>query len=164
MIFFDRLLGKRKKRIGFAFAGSQLLDPLRSIPCHQFSTILSDDFDFVCLQIEVSDENQTMLQDQGVAFYTEHIKDFSDTAALIYHMDLVISIDTSIAHLSGALGVTTFVLVKEVPDHRWLLDIDTSPWYPSVRLYRQQSYNSWCAVLQQVKKDLTAHFHPPVKE
>ncbi|MBM3208286.1 MAG: glycosyltransferase family 9 protein, partial [Chlamydiae bacterium] len=66
----------------------------------------------------------------------------------------VITVDTAVAHLAGALGIKTWVLINEVPDHRWFLDIESSPWYPSITLYRQTSYGDWTAVIETVRHDL----------
>ncbi|MDH3240292.1 MAG: hypothetical protein OEO83_06470 [Alphaproteobacteria bacterium] len=80
--------------------------------------------------------------------------DFDETAALIDHMDLVISVDTSIAHLAGAMGKPVWVLLPFVPDWRWLLDRGDSPWYPSARLFRQDEAGEWGAVMERVKSAL----------
>jgi hypothetical protein len=77
-------------------------------------------------------------------------------------MDLVVSIDTSVAHLAGALGIRTWVLLTWVPDWRWLLDRDDSPWYPSMRLFRQTTRGSWNGVLERVKLEIKA-LNPPVR-
>ena len=76
--------------------------------------------------------------------------DFSDTAALISQLDLVISVDTSVAHLAGALGKPVWVLLTHAPDWRWLLDRDDSPWYPTARLFRQARPGEWDPVLARV--------------
>jgi ADP-heptose:LPS heptosyltransferase len=76
--------------------------------------------------------------------------DFSDTAALISNLDLVISVDTSIAHLAGALAKPVWVLLPFVPDWRWLLDRDDSPWYPTARLFRQDGTRSWENVIARI--------------
>jgi hypothetical protein len=82
------------------------------------------------------------------------LQDFGDTAALCELMDLAISVDTSVAHLSGALGRPTWVLLPFVPEWRWLLDRDDSPWFPSIRLYRQACDGDWDRVLGRVRDDL----------
>ena len=74
---------------------------------------------------------------------TGEIKDFADTAALIEQLDLVISVDTAVAHLAGALGKPVWVLLPCVPDWRWLLMRDDSPWYPTMRLFRQTCQGNW---------------------
>jgi ADP-heptose:LPS heptosyltransferase len=80
--------------------------------------------------------------------------DFVDTAALIKNLDLVISVDTSVAHLSGSLGKKTLLLLPSIPDWRWLLDREDSPWYSSIKLYRQPVIGDWNSVLDRVKFDL----------
>ena len=89
---------------------------------------------------------------------TDHsaaLEDFADTAALIGHMDLVISIDTSVAHLAGALGVPVWIMLASSPDWRWLRDRDDSPWYPSARLFRQARRGDWDDVVRRVAAALS---------
>lgn len=88
--------------------------------------------------------------------YTGEISDFSDTAALMENLDLVISVDTAAVHLAGAMGKTAWVLLPFDPDWRWLLDRRDSPWYPAIRLFRQPSPGDWQSVISSVKEDLTA--------
>lgn len=88
--------------------------------------------------------------------YTSRLKDFSDTAALISTLDVVISVDTAVAHLAGALGKPVWVLLPWIPDFRWLLDSPHSPWYPTARLYRQPVAGDWASVVEQVRMDLLA--------
>jgi len=78
-----------------------------------------------------------------------------DTAAILSQIDLLITNDTSVAHLAGALGRPAWVLLNKMPDWRWLLDRDDSPWYDSVRLFRQSTQSDWAGVIQQVKAALT---------
>jgi tetratricopeptide (TPR) repeat protein len=86
--------------------------------------------------------------------YTDEINDFSDTAALIENLDLVISIDTSVAHLAGALGKPVWTLLPFVPDWRWLLNREDSPWYPTMKLFRQPSLGDWKNVIDKVLVNL----------
>lgn len=83
------------------------------------------------------------------------LRDFSDTAYALSGMDLLISVDTSVAHLAGALGIPTFLLITHAPDWRWLLDREDSPWYPSLRLYRQPRPGDWDATIQALVRDLS---------
>jgi hypothetical protein len=83
------------------------------------------------------------------------IRDYADTARFIEQLDLVITVDTSIAHLAGALGRPTWVLLPFAPDWRWLLDRNDSPWYPTVRLFRQPAPGDWPSVIQDVVAALT---------
>ena len=83
------------------------------------------------------------------------LSDFSDTAYALSGMDLLITVDTSVAHLAGALGIPTLLLLPFQPDFRWMLGRDDSPWYPTLRLYRQPAYGDWDSVIRQVVSDLT---------
>jgi hypothetical protein len=82
------------------------------------------------------------------------VKDFADTATLINQLDLVIGIDTSVIHLAGAMGKPTWLLLPMVPDWRWMMHREDSPWYPSVRLFRQKTYHGWTEVIQRVAEAL----------
>ena len=82
------------------------------------------------------------------------IHDFSDTAALMAQLDLVIAVDTSVAHLAGALACPVWVLLPFAPDWRWLLERDDSPWYPTMRLFRQPAPGDWPSVVQSVRAAL----------
>ena len=89
-----------------------------------------------------------------IKYFGDALEDFTDTAALINCLDLVISVDTSVAHLAGTLGKLTWVLLPFSPDWRWLLDRDDTPWYQSVILYRQEKMRNWNSILEKVKSDL----------
>jgi hypothetical protein len=84
----------------------------------------------------------------------EELQDFSDTAGLIENLDLVISVDTAIAHLAGAMGKAVWVLLPFIPDWRWMMDRDNSPWYPTMRLFRQKTRGDWESIFQRVEKEL----------
>ena len=84
------------------------------------------------------------------------IGDFADTAAIIDNLDLVISIDTSVVHLAGALGKPVWIMLPIDPDWRWLLDRDDSPWYPTMRLFRQSAPDVWDDVAERLKESLAA--------
>jgi len=79
---------------------------------------------------------------------------FVDTAAIMSHLDLIITSDTSIAHLAGALARPTWVVLKQVPDWRWLLDRQDSPWYPTMRLFRQDLAGYWTSVFARIEQQL----------
>ena len=79
---------------------------------------------------------------------------FEDTAAIMMNCDLIITSDTATAHLAGALGCTTWVALKKVPDWRWMLEQNHSPWYPSMKLYRQKDLGDWDHVFEIIKRDL----------
>ena len=105
----------------------------------QFLPILQADAHWVCLQKEVREQDFGVLRQSGrIAFFGDDLRDFSDTAALLDLMDLVITVDTSVAHLAGAMGKPVWILLPFNADWRWLLDRSDSPWYPSAKLFRQQ--------------------------
>ena len=94
----------------------------------------------------------------GVMDWNHHLKDFSDTAHLVRQLDLVISVDTAVAHLSGALNRPTWLLLPQNADFRWLKDRSDSPWYPSMRLFRQRQHGEWSGVVEELRQafqDLT---------
>ena len=86
--------------------------------------------------------------------WTEDLHDFADTAALIANLDLVISVDTAVAHLAGAMGRPVWLLLPFIPDWRWLLDREDSPWYPTMRLFRQKAAGQWDDVIARVTECL----------
>lgn len=111
----------------------------------------------MCLQKEARDIDKPTLQSNpDILHFGNELHDFSDTAALCELMALVISVDTSVAHLSGALGKPTWVMLPFYPCWRWLLDRNDCPWYSSVKLYRQPSTGDWNSVFAKVNGDLTS--------
>jgi tetratricopeptide (TPR) repeat protein len=152
----QRLGAKSKPRVGLVWSGSTAYknDPNRSLTLQQLLPHLPGCCEYVSLQKEVREVDAQVLEGSGIGHYEQHIKDFVDTAALCQLMDLVISVDTSVAHLAGALGKTTWVLLPYAPDWRWLLDRDDSPWYESVKLYRQDASREWLSVLETLEGDL----------
>jgi tetratricopeptide (TPR) repeat protein len=156
----DRLGMKSKPRIGLVWSGSTLHknDQKRSLSPSMLQSYLPKEIDFFCLQKEVRDTDADILKLGNIHCLNEQIVDFTDTAALCDLMDLVISVDTSVAHLAGSQGKSTWLLLPFIPDWRWLLDRDDSPWYPSVKIYRQTSMGDWDSVLQKVRNDLLARF------
>jgi hypothetical protein len=155
--YWDGLLGaKRSPRIGLAWAGNakHVRDRERSMRLHDLLPLLEIDATFVSLQKEVGAGDTEMLTAHNVRQFAREFGDFSDTAALIAQLDLVISVDTGVAHLAGALGKPVWILVTHVPDWRWLLDRDDSPWYPSARLFRQRETREWGSVMMRVREAL----------
>lgn len=86
--------------------------------------------------------------------FSNELRDFADTAALVANLDLIITVDTAVAHLGGALGKTVWLLLPYVPDWRWLLHRPDSPWYPTMRLFRQADRGNWASVVDQVVAEL----------
>jgi hypothetical protein len=124
--------------------------------------LLDIDATFVSLQKEVRAGDAETLADGNVLRFGHELGDFSDTAALISQLDLVISVDTGVAHLAGALGKPVWILLTHAPDWRWLLDRDDSPWYPSARLFRQRATREWGSVTMQVREALLEFTEPEI--
>jgi hypothetical protein len=152
------LLGDKKKpRIGIAWSGSasHVNDSRRSIALSRFSQVLSNNCEFVSLQNEVRNEDMAiLLKNRAIRYFGDELVDFSETAALCHLMDVVVTVDTSVAHLSAALGRPTWILIPLLPDWRWMLKRDDSPWYPTVKLYRQSEPMDWNEPLRRICNDL----------
>jgi Tfp pilus assembly protein PilF len=146
-----------KPRVGLVWSGNPTHgnDSNRSLDFDRITALLSDRFEFFTLQRDVRPTDQVALDLDGrVRGFGHELKDFGDTAALCELMDVVVSVDTSVAHLGGALGRPTWVLLPAIADWRWLRERRDSPWYPSARLYRQPAPGAWDAALAEVKADL----------
>lgn len=149
----------RRPRIGVAWAGSPGFgnDRRRSIPVEKFKALLRrPNLAFHVLADRLRDGDEAALG--GLAPMHAGIADFADTAALIAAMDLVVTVDTAVAHLAGALGRPVWVLLPHSPDWRWLLGRDDSPWYPTARLFRQPAAGDWDSVLVGVGEALDGRF------
>lgn len=152
-----RLGPRQKPRIGVVLSGNpnHINDHLRSIPWEAVRHLLGLDIELICLQKEIRTEDVSFMKGQTkIRGYQGEIKSFEDTAVLCRQMDLVISVDTSVAHLAASLEIPTWILLTEMPDWRWMLGTDRSVWYPSVRLLRKKNGTSWCQLLETVRKDL----------
>ncbi len=158
-IWEEKLGPKTRRRVGLVWSGSagHANDHNRSIPLATLAPALLDGVEYVCLQRELRESDKEALQRRGdIRFYGEELVDFADTAALCELMDVVISVDTSVAHLAGAVGMKTYVLLPFHPDWRWQLDRTDSPWYPSVHLIRQQISGDWGHALCVLSATLTS--------
>jgi tetratricopeptide (TPR) repeat protein/ADP-heptose:LPS heptosyltransferase/glycosyltransferase involved in cell wall biosynthesis len=141
-------------KIGIVWAGSaeHLRDFQRSTHLSYFLKLLDiAGVTFYSLQKEVSEGDRTLLNQIPVTDLSDNLGDFADTAAVISQLDLVICIDTAVAHLAGALGKPVWILLSFVPDWRWMLEREDSPWYPTARLFRQQKPGDWEAVFDRIK-------------
>ncbi len=151
-----------RMRVGLVWRGSpsHQNDHKRSIPLAQLMALLPSgrdaDVDYVSLQYQPSATEQAVLTQHGVVQMAKAVADFSDTTAICAQLDLLISVDTSVAHLGGALGVPCWVLVTHSADWRWLLNRSDCVWYPATRVYRQEQAGNWDSVLQKVAQDLRA--------
>ncbi|MEG4208026.1 tetratricopeptide repeat protein [Microcoleus sp. Pol7_A1] len=144
----------RNFKVGIVWAGSSehLKDFQRSSDLSYFLQLLNiAGVSFYSLQKEVSAGDRTLLTQIPVIDLSDNLNDFSDTAAVISQLDLVISVDTAVAHLAGALGKPVWILLCFMPDWRWMLEREDSPWYPTARLFRQQTPGDWVGVCDRVK-------------
>ena len=150
-----RRLGTTDKlRVGIVWSGNALHanDTNRSIGLARVADLFAVDAEFHCLQKEFREGDlEALAAFPRVKTWHRLIDDFSDTAALTSAMDVIVGVDTSIVHLAAALGRPTWVLLPFDPDFRWLLDRDDSPWYPSVRLFRQPQAGDWDSVVQKLR-------------
>ena len=152
-----RLALRTKPRVGIAWSGSvvQRNNHNRRVGLAALLERMPAGCEVVSLQKEVESADRTILQAHPhVRRSGESLADFADTAALCELLDVIVTVDTSVAHLSAALGRPTWVLLSYEADWRWLLDRDDSPWYPGMRLYRQGADRDWTPVLDRVRADL----------
>jgi tetratricopeptide (TPR) repeat protein len=147
------------KRIGLAWTGrpTHPNDMRRSLQLHQLGMLAgAGPAVFVSLQKPMpSRDMETMHRFAGMADLSEELTDFGETAALIENLDLVITVDTSMGHLAGALGKPAWILIPKAADWRWMLDRDDSPWYPSVRIFRQQIAGAWDEPMNKLRAALS---------
>ena len=154
----ERLGAHDRLRVGLVWSGNPTHgnDHNRSIPLQMLARIMDVDATFISLQKDVRAEDRASLERTDIVDLAARLTDFAETAALMSCLDLVISVDTSVAHLAGAQGCPTWILLPYTPDYRWLLDRDDSPWYPSVRLFRQDETRDYASVLDKVRTELSA--------
>jgi ADP-heptose:LPS heptosyltransferase len=146
-------------RVGLVWAGNpkHSNDHNRSLPLRALAPLLDFDATFVSLQKEPRPDDRAVLDERKtIVDFTADLDDIADTAALISCLDLVITVDTSIAHLAGALGHPTWILLPYLPDWRWLLGRDDSPWYPTARLFRQSETREYASVIARMRGELQA--------
>ena len=150
----DKLGPHGRPRVGLVWSGSakHSRDRNRSLKLDQLSNLISiHSIEWHSLQKEYREHDQYFLANAPAIFqHQDALRDFSDTAALVECMDLIISVDTSVAHLAGALGKPVWILLPFAPDYRWLLDREDTPWYPTARLFRQSNIGEWQSVIDHV--------------
>jgi hypothetical protein len=156
----QRLGPKTRLRVGFCWSGRRdtWINRHKGMP---FETMLeliqrNPDYEWVNLQVDCTEEEEAKLVQAGVTAYPGAIATFADSAALIMHMDVVLAVDTAVAHLAGALGRPVWVMLSQFAlDWRWLLDRDSSPWYTTARLFRQPVQADWSSVTERIHKYLS---------
>ena len=159
-----KLGGAKKLRVGISWSGNaqHKNNYNRSIQLAQFAKLftLKETVEFHVLQKDISTEEYSILRMHDIATYVTELKDFSDTAALVAEMDLVISVDTAIAHLAGALAKPVWIFIPFAPDFRWMSERTDSVWYPTARLFRQSTSGNWPSVIETVTDELARYKAP----
>ena len=157
-----RLGPKTRPRVGLVWRGAagHPDDARRSVELAQMQPLWRADIDWHGLQIELRPGDAALADAAGISLHCEQQRDFADTAALLSQLDLVIAVDTSVAHLAGAMGLPLWLMLAQPADFRWLLDRSDSPWYPSARLFRQSRPGDWAEVLQAMAQSLAERWPP----
>jgi hypothetical protein len=155
-----QILGpKTRMRVGFCWSGRRdaWLNRHKGLPFEHMLELIRTNaqYEWVNLQIDATADEEAALVAAGVTAYPGSISSFVDTAALIMAMDVVIGVDTAVSHLSGSLGRPTWIMLQKFStDWRWLLNRDSSPWYSTARLFRQENFDDWAAVTKKVSQYL----------
>jgi tetratricopeptide (TPR) repeat protein len=165
-LWSERLGARTRPRLGIAWSGNPVHgnDKNRSLGFVQLAAALPGDLglEIHCLQKTIRAEDEADFATRpDIRDWRAQLNDFADTAALCEAMDLIVSVDTSIAHLAGALGRPLWILLPRNPDWRWLLERDDSPWYPSARLFRQEILGDWQPVLERLAREVRDRYGAP---
>ncbi len=161
-LWADRLGRPRRFRVGLVWAGRQQppVNYERDMALHFLRPLLDLDVDFVSLQKEIPLQDLGLLAQLPIVRWGENLDDLADAAALLANLDLVITVDTALAHVAGAVGRPVWIMNRFAPCWRWLRDREDSPWYPGARLFRQPRSGDWDAVVWSVRQALTRRLAP----
>jgi tetratricopeptide (TPR) repeat protein len=154
----ERLSSEQGPKVGLAWAGSNTTGGRRSNSLEIFAP-LADLPNIRLYSLQKGPESkQPVPRGFSLADYTDELRDFADLSGFIDNLDLVISVDTSVAHLAGAMAKPVWTLIPFVPDFRWLRDRSDSPWYPTMRLFRQEKGENWTTLVARIALDLQKSF------
>jgi hypothetical protein len=147
--------GQARRKIGITWSGRLQPGETRSAPVEALAPLFAlEGIDWIVLQPFLTDKERAVLLKQPLAKSIHRLegrlKNFADTAAIIDRLDAVVSVDTSVAHLAGALGKPLYVMLPFAADWRWSVGSDTTPWYPKAKLVRQRAPGAWDGVMQEV--------------
>lgn len=156
----QRLGPKTRLRVGFCWSGRRdtWINQHKGMPFHFMLDLIkrNPNYEWINLQVDCTAEEEAQLVAAGVTAYPASIQNFDDSAALYMHMDVILAVDTAVAHLAGALGRPVWVMLSQFAlDWRWLLDRDDSPWYVTARLFRQPIMGDWASVTERIHKFLS---------
>jgi hypothetical protein len=150
-------LSKTKLNVGIAVSGNPDYpdNHIRSIPLEKMKSLFQQ-ANFFIIQKELDTKDKIFLEDStDIKFLGDGINNFLDTAAIVENMDLIISINTSLIHLAGALGKKSFLLLSWASEWRWLIDRRDSPWYKSIKIFRQKFIDDWDSVINEIQFELS---------
>ena len=158
--WLDILGPKTKLRVGIAWSGRRdaWLNEHKGMPFESVCKLIKTNpqYEWINLQVDATPEESSILETIGVRLFPGKVTSFADTAALMQHLDVILSVDTAVAHLAGALNRPTWLMLNWfATDWRWLLDKDSSPWYPSLRIFRQPKQDDWDSVTEKISKFLS---------
>jgi hypothetical protein len=158
---WQQVLGpKTRLRVGFCWSGRRdtWINRHKAMPFETMLELIQQNpgYEWINLQVDCTAEEEAQLVSAGVVAYPGSIQTFADSAALIMHMDVVLAVDTAVAHLAGALGRPVWVMLSQFAlDWRWLLNRDSSPWYTTATLFRQPKMGDWTSVTEKIHKFLS---------
>lgn len=150
----ERFANTSKMQVGVTWSGSRSHqnDINRSMSLAQLAPLLNLDVDLHVLQTEIRPDDEELLKQCEIKDWRKELINMHETAGLLDQLDLLITVDTSVAHLSAALGKATWIMLPFEPDFRWLLDRSDSPWYASVQLFRQTQPGNWASVIDAISQ------------
>ena len=156
----ERLGFKKRLRVGVCWSGrpDSWINRHKGMPFEVMLDLIKRNpgYEWINLQVECSDDEAQILAQNGVQHFPGLVNNFADSAALIHHLDVVISVDTAVAHLAGALGRPVWIPLNCYgTDWRWGLGQDSTPWYPSARLFRQTKLGDWSSVMERIHQYLS---------
>ncbi len=153
-------LGPRTRlRIGLVWAGRrhEPVNHTRDMGLEVLNPLTRLDVEIISLQKEVPDQDRRVLESMPeITYLGDKLSDFADTAALIENLDLVIAVDSAVAHLAGAQGKPVWIMLRHSGEWRWLLERSDSPWYPTARIFRQKKPGDWAGVISDITQQLQA--------
>lgn len=153
-----------KPNIGLVWKGAEGRDvdrympTKRSVPKDEFGTMVRCNIHYICLQVDMTDEDISFAEKYSIELITGGILDFYQTAEILKSIDLLISVDTSIVHLAGALGVDCFVLLPKVTDYRWAENEGVPMWYPGIKCFKQEKIGSWSEPIAKLAQAVLQKF------
>ena len=147
---------KKQINIGFVWQGEKNHenDKNRSVKLKQFEELIKQFPTINFYSLQLGEKTKIFKKYENVKDCSTYLDDFYETAKIVKQLDVVITIDSAVAHLSGAIGIKTWILLPKIPDWRWMLKTNKSPWYPTVKLFRQKKEKGWKGVFKKIKSEL----------